>query len=226
MKIIIKKEYLKENLFFRLCNFASRAYIRAMFQKKISPSFLPTGPKIYAVNHPSTLDPFYMMGIIHEPFHALLTTSVFNTFLLGKLLKLTGHIEVGHHGGAGPIDQAISKLNSGRSVMIFPEGTISPGNCTIGRLHTGVIRIALKSNVPIVPVVIKLNPKKIKKTVLWIDQVREECNWYFRGRYTVTYGNPIYINGNFDNRDLVNQYLSVLQDRMNEIIALPLPAYV
>ena len=109
-------------------------------------------------------------------------------------------------------------LEAGRSVLVFPEGAISPGNCSLGKLHTGVVRMAMLANVPIVPIAINLNPKKIKKSVLWIDQVREECNWYLRGLYSVTYGKPLYLKGDIDNWDLVKDHLSILQTQLTEII--------
>jgi 1-acyl-sn-glycerol-3-phosphate acyltransferase len=43
-------------------------------------------------------------------------------------------------------------LNAGSSVMIFPEGTRSPGRA-LGEFKAGAFELALRSGVPILPVV-------------------------------------------------------------------------
>ena len=52
------------------------------------------------------------------------------------------------------MNEATEYLKNGYSMVIFPEGTRSKGK-TMGEFKAGSLRIAIKANVPIVPVAIK-----------------------------------------------------------------------
>ena len=56
---------------------------------------LPSGPKIIAANHPTTTDPFLLMGLIGEPMSILITESCFKLPGLGAFLRAAGHVARG-----------------------------------------------------------------------------------------------------------------------------------
>ncbi len=64
------------------------------------------------------------------------------------------------------MQQALRKLESGRSVLIFPEGTRSPAR-GLHRFKSGVFEIALRARVPIVPILITCEPPTLKKGLQW-----------------------------------------------------------
>ncbi len=51
---------------------------------------LPNGPKIIAANHPTTTDPFLLMGLIGEPMSILITESCFKLPGLRAFLRAAG----------------------------------------------------------------------------------------------------------------------------------------
>ena len=79
--------------------------------------------RIYADNHPSTLYPFYLLGIVDEPAHTLLTESIFRINGLGFLAHQAGHIRVAHDQKQKALTEAVKTLRLGLSVLIFPEGS-------------------------------------------------------------------------------------------------------
>lgn len=65
------------------------------------------------------------------------------------------------------IHQAVDILESGRSMIIFPEGTRSKGD-TVGEFKAGSFKIAAKAKVPLVPVVIDGSYKAMESNKMWI----------------------------------------------------------
>lgn len=120
---------------------------------------IPGGPVIYASTHQDFNDHFNIVLAI--PNHAI----ILNSICVPKLVKLAMNIN-----GIEYVDRNCSQsrfnskinlmeyLSKGKSIVVFPEGTF---NCSPNRLilpiHSGVIDIAKKMQVPIVPVVQEYN---------------------------------------------------------------------
>lgn len=161
---------------------------------------LPTGAKIIAANHPTTTDPFLMMGLIDEPIHILITEMCFKMPVLGRFLRDAGHIPVVTGNGKAAFAAAVTLLREGKAVGIFPEGALSPlagGACPI---HTGAARLALVSGAPVIPVGLALAPEHIVfRTARGGDQI-ETARLYFGGPYAMTVGLPMHFDGDVEDR--------------------------
>lgn len=113
---------------------------------------IPKGGKIYAVNHCSNAE-----GVVLNLFHAkpvrfLGKTELFRLPHQRIAMKGVGSIPIkrgGHDTEA--LQYAVQALKKGAYMGIFPEGTRGNGNELLPP-HTGVIRLALMADVPIVPV--------------------------------------------------------------------------
>jgi 1-acyl-sn-glycerol-3-phosphate acyltransferase len=165
---------------------------------------LPSGPKIIAANHPTTTDPFLLMGLIGEPMSILITESCFKLPGLGAFLRAAGHVPVVSGSGKAALDEGIRLFRAGRTVGIFPEGVLSPlaqlgrGGCYAP--HTGVARLALATGAPVIPVGISLDPARIVFRDILIDGVTEQARWVFRGPYFATVGRPMAVTGSLEDR--------------------------
>jgi len=165
---------------------------------------LPSGPKIIAANHPTTTDPFLLMGLIDEPMSILITESCFKLPGLGAFLRAAGHVPVVSGRGQDALDEGVRLLRAGHTVGIFPEGVLSPlaqlghGGCCPP--HTGVARLALATGAPVIPVGISLDPTRIIFRDTLIDGVTEHVRWYVRGPYFVTAGRPMAVTGSLEDR--------------------------
>ena len=180
-------------------------------------SAFPAGAKIIAPNHPSTTDPFYVASMLGSQSFIMINNVLFQVPVLGAYLHRSGHIPVVVGKGQEAIDAALEHLKAGHTVMIFPEGLISPLKGGFNKPRTGVARLALASGAPVFPVGIHLRKDRIRSMKSIVDGKEEIGYWYIRGPYNVTVGKPLRFNGDVENRELVH---NVAHDIMLKIMRL------
>src|SRR5262249_53550747 len=73
------------------------------------------------------------------------------------------------------------RIAEGRSVVLFPEGTRSPGG-GLRRFQRGAAHIALKSGCPIAPIVITCPPPTLLKAQRWHDVPDRRAAYVLRVR--------------------------------------------
>ena len=171
---------------------------------------LPKGPKIIAANHPTTTDPILITQVTSEPMHILITEMCFKVPVVGKLLRMAGHIPVVAGNGRVAFDEAIQLLRDGKTVGIFPEGALSPLDGGACHPHTGVARMALMAGAPVIPVGIHLERERIKFVETTVDDKTETARWYLRGPYAMTVGEPMRFEGHVEDR----QYVRSVSERI------------
>jgi 1-acyl-sn-glycerol-3-phosphate acyltransferase len=178
---------------------------------------LPAGAKILAANHPTTTDPFYLLSLVQEPMYLLITEMAFEDPLLGPMLTAAGHIKVENGNGRAAFDQAVDRLNTGGTIGIFPEGSLSPREGGLCRQKTGTVRLALEVGVPIIPVGIYLDRARIRYLDMTRGDMSETARWYLRGPYAITVGEPMTITGSIEDHDYVRTKSSELADRIAQL---------
>ncbi len=178
---------------------------------------LPVGPKIIAANHPSTTDPFFVAAMVKYQSFILINDLLFQVPILGEYLRRSGHIPVKVGQGQAAIDTALQYLKEGKTIMIFPEGDLSPEEGGFLRSRTGVARLALASGAPVIPVGIHLERERIHSIRSMVRGKAEYGRWYLSGPYHMTVGAPIQFNGDTEDRTLVR---TVADYVMNQIINL------
>ena len=124
------------------------------------------GGFIIAHNHSSKIDPLHMMGFMDRYVHWLAKQELFET-RAGRWFHLNNQeIPVNRQAGdnTGAVMAAVAKLKEGGIVGIFPEGTTKkPGGRRLLKPHTGVARMALLAEVPVVPIAISGNQDPFRK---------------------------------------------------------------
>ena len=175
------------------------------------------GAKIIAVNHPSTTDPFYVAAIMRQQVYILIKDILFQVPILGEYLRRSGHIPVKAGEGESALQAALERLKSGDTVVIFPEGVISPLEGGFHRARSGVARLALMSGAPVIPIGIHLLRERIRSIRSTVKGVQEYGYWYIRGPYYVTVGRAMRFSGDVEDQPRVR----IVADRiMQRIIAL------
>ncbi|MDE5619651.1 MAG: 1-acyl-sn-glycerol-3-phosphate acyltransferase [Ruminococcus sp.] len=129
---------------------------------------------IYASNHRTNADP-PLVGCAVPGQHAFMAKEeLFKNKFFGGLIRSLGAFPVSRgKGDTGVIDMAVEALDSGRSLMIFPEGTRSKDG-KVHKGHSGAALISARSGKQIIPVGVVFG-EKLK----------------FRTKVTVIYGKPI-----------------------------------
>ncbi|MFF0489959.1 lysophospholipid acyltransferase family protein [Nocardia sp. NPDC004068] len=141
------------------------------------------GPVIVAANHLAAIDSLYLALVLPRRITFIAKQEYFTaTGLRGRVerwvMTATGQVRVDRTGGsaaADALDAAARILESGGIWGIHPEGTRSPDGRTY-RGRTGVIRVAMRTGAPVVPVALtgtdRVNPRN--RRLLRFARVRIE----------------------------------------------------
>lgn len=178
---------------------------------------LPAGPKLIVANHPSTTDPFYLLTLFPQPLSILIIEHAFKAPLFGNLLRHSGHIPVLSADRHAAFNAAHQQLRDGRSVAIFPEGDLSPRQGGSLPAHSGAARLALLTGVPVIPIGIYFQRERARALVSKFNGKSETGYWYLRGPYGVTVGEPMWFNGDVEDRLHVKSISQIIMDAINSL---------
>lgn len=180
---------------------------------------VPAGPKIFAGNHPTTTDPFYLLTIVEEKMRMMVNADIFKKPILGRLMRKSGHIPVDKRKGLKSLESGIGALSNGDNIGIFPEGSLSDiaNGIDVNRLKTGAVRMALQTGTPVLPVGIHMPLEDINTRILKVGGERVESRFCFKGRYAITIGRPVWMTGNVEDRDRVRELSVLLQERIYDL---------
>lgn len=158
---------------------------------------------IYASNHRTNADPPLVGCGARGKFAFMAKEELFqkNRFF-AWLIRSLGAFPVSRgKGDTAVLDTAVERLENGRSLMIFPEGTRSKDG-KVHRGHSGAAVISVRSGKAIVPVGVVFG-EKLK----------------FRTRVTVKYGEPIFPGDYVDDLENPNprQLVKLKNKYMEEI---------
>ena len=112
------------------------------------------GPAIIAPNHSAAIDSFFVPCVLPRRITYVGKAEYMDDWKTRKLFPALGMIPIDRSGGSAAeraLNTAARVLDRGELFGIYPEGTRS----RTGKLHkghTGVARLALRCNAPIVPV--------------------------------------------------------------------------
>lgn len=193
-------------------------YARALLEMDVTwHCQLPEGPVILAANHPSTTDPFLMVGLIRRRVSILIEERMFRVPLFGRYLRRCGHVPVPPANGRAALEMGVRLLEGGRTLAIFPEGAISPLEGGFHRPHTGAARLALAGGVPIVPIGIHIDRTRIHCIPTMIGDELAVGAWYFRGPYAITVGRAMRFEGSVDDHEHVRAISDSVMQRVIQL---------
>ncbi len=113
---------------------------------------MPKPPYILSPNHRSFIDTVLVGSITGDPMAYMAKVGVFRKAWFARLLRLLGGFPVDPDApDREAIDIARHALESGLSLVIFPEGTRRQG-IAVKDIAEGASYLALKESVPVVPV--------------------------------------------------------------------------
>lgn len=169
----------------------------------------PTGGCVYAINH--TMGPDYVIVGYASPRQVfyMAKAEIFNFHpWVAGLVSAAGAFPVQRgKGDTQAIEQAVAVVRRGKIVGMFPEGTRSrTGGLQRGK--TGVARIAMAAQAPIVPVVV-LNSEPVLRDVLKFKK---------RPRVTVRFGQPVAAEGDVNSSADVRRVTTTLMLAMADLL--------
>ena len=133
---------------------------------------IPEGAAIICANHAAYADPLMMLYAVGPSIlpHFMAKAELMKKPLLGPFLKWVGVFGVDRgHSDTGAIDTAIAILEQQEKIFLYPEGTRAKRGKEV-RAHTGVIRIALSADVPLVPMYVPQRKRLFRWNTVVIGQ--------------------------------------------------------
>ena len=186
------------------------------------------GPVIIAANHRSYLDPVILAFVASRrgrKLRYLGKKEVFDAPVLGQAAKLLGQIRVDRGSGdTVALDQAIEALRRGEAIGIFPQGTIPRGEAFFDPVlkgKSGVARLALATDTPVVPVAMWDN-EKIWPRSSRLPNVMELLT---RRPVHAKVGEPMVLKGDSSDpavvKDLTQQVMDAISSLLPDLVRKP-----
>ena len=118
--------------------------------------YLPEDKQFVTVaNHASIMDGFIVAASVHVPVYIMVKKEAFEIPIKGWYLRKVLCFPVDRSKvDVFAIKRAMTVLNEGKNLGIFPEGTRNREGY-VGEFHVGAIKFALKKRLPIVPMYIQ-----------------------------------------------------------------------
>ena len=114
------------------------------------------GGLIIAANHQTYIDPFWVGVPVPRPVRFLAWDEAFSWPVVGKAMKMLGAWPIQlEKGDPTAIRRSLQWLREGGVVVLFPEGGRGNANGSMRRFKPGAVRMALETDVPILPVTIR-----------------------------------------------------------------------
>jgi 1-acyl-sn-glycerol-3-phosphate acyltransferase len=120
---------------------------------------------VFCCNHQSNIDPPILFQALHPRLHILFKRELTRLPLLGRAFQIGGFVPIdrgSREQSMAAIEQAAASLRQGNSFLTFPEGTRSRTGALLP-FKRGPFLMALKAQVPVVPVAIQGGAASMRK---------------------------------------------------------------
>jgi 1-acyl-sn-glycerol-3-phosphate acyltransferase len=155
-KIVWTPEAGREPIEFRLAQGLCRVVMSAVFDLKVygADTFPRAGGVLLVANHQSMLDPVLLGVAVPRALSYMAKSELFKNPLFGALIRKCGAFPVRQTGSAaGAIKETIERLQEGRALTIYAEGSRTPHG-QVMPFEKGTALVVRKAKVPVVPVAI------------------------------------------------------------------------
>lgn len=130
----------------------------------IGTEHIPAGPVIFMSNHQSNFDILALLAAMPRQLYMIAKKELFDIPVFGASMRRGGYIPLDRSDGRRALksmDNAAAIIRSGKSVVMFPEGTRST-NYQLLPFKRGGFMLAQRAGVPVVPMTIngsgRINP--------------------------------------------------------------------
>lgn len=174
-----------------------------------------SGPVLFVCNHQGNFDIPLLLGYIPKPIAFIAKVEAKKIPFISSWMTMMGCVFMKRNNlrqSLEAIQEGSMVLKTGRSLVIFPEGTRSKSS-RLGPFKPGSLKLALQAQVPIVPVTINGTYKLMERQGFLIRPAE----------VSLTIAKPILSQGEATARDLANQVREVIQNNLREDLNRPHP---
>ena len=140
------------------------------------------GAYIYVLNHYCLWDVFFAARTTRDGMHFLAKAEVFDVPVMGYFARRLGVIGAARDGSdARTLMDSMKVLKNGEKLVIFPEGTRNKkSDETFLPFRGGAALMAIKTQTPVIPMVLCRRPRLFRKTPVVIGEPFELSSYYGR----------------------------------------------
>jgi 1-acyl-sn-glycerol-3-phosphate acyltransferase len=138
-----------------------------------NPEAFPRGPALVVANHPSIVDT-PLLGAALPQADFIVGPEWLRNSWMRRAIRLAGYLRA--EDGAANVRLAAERLRSGRTLVVYPEGSRSTPD-GLRRFQRGAAHIALEAGCDILPVVIYVKPHVLYGGDSWRDFPTESPRW-------------------------------------------------
>jgi 1-acyl-sn-glycerol-3-phosphate acyltransferase len=171
---------------------------------------IPDGPVIFMSNHQSNFDILALEATMPRRIYWVAKKELFAIPVFGPSMRRGGYIPLDRSDGRKALksmDNAAGIIRTGKSVVMFPEGTRSKDRRLLPFKRGGFL-LALRAGVPVMPVTIngsgRINPA---------DQIR-----LYRGNITITLHPPLAIPQNMPRGEVEAQLMEQVRSTISSAL--------
>lgn len=118
---------------------------------------------LIVANHPTLIDVVLLLARLPQ-CDCVVKRAAWRNPALAGIVRAAGYVP--NDDGAAMIDACVERLEAGRTLLLFPEGSRSP-ETGLRRFERGAAHVALRCGRPVVPVFIDCQPPSLKKGQRW-----------------------------------------------------------
>ena len=122
------------------------------------------GPAIIVANHPTYLDVMVLLALVPRACCVVKNAHWGNPCFWG-IVRAAQYVS--NDNPSELIEAGARQLAAGYTMIVFPEGTRSPGGDSLHPFSRGFAHMALRAGVPIRPVLIDCDPPAFTKRMRW-----------------------------------------------------------
>ena len=179
---------------------------------RFAPGFDQERTCFFAANHTNLFDPFVLNSVVPQHVRGLELESHFRIPLYGILMRRFGNVPVpdvrSPSGVKRMLLQTKKALDSGTSLIVFPEGTRTPDG-RIGKFEDGGFRMAIQFGFPIVPV-----------SVVGSFEFNRKDRWWLHPSHII-----VHIHDTIETNGMRKEDVPALRDRVRAIMCAPVDLY-
>lgn len=147
-----------------------------LFNAKGKENIPKDGAFLLCANHHSNMDPVLIAAGCSRPLTFMAKEELFSVPLLGPLVKYLGAFPIKRgKGDAGAVMATLKILHRGEATLIFPEGKRIKRGTRID-INPGIIKLAMRSNVPILPAYVGRRNVIFSKPISYTQYMDEQQN--------------------------------------------------
>jgi len=120
---------------------------------------------LVVANHPTLIDAPAILSCMRSGACITKQANTSNP-TMSRVIRAAGYIP--NVGGQAIVEACVQSLRAGGSLLLFPEGTRSPGG-GLGEFQRGAAHIALESDRDLLPVLVTCDPPTLMRGQKWYD---------------------------------------------------------